>query len=189
MGTPEEVGHIRLTELLGLGGMGEVWSGFDRKLERDVAVKCIRRELLDSHSQQRFLHEARILSQLDHPNICRIYDLIDQKDEGVYLVLELIRGETLSARIRRGISQQEGLRIARNIAAALAAAHSRNIVHRDLKPENIMLTDDGQIKVLDFGLAKQIDHEYSTRSLHQVSAIAIVTDHLFDVVNLTQSKA
>jgi serine/threonine-protein kinase len=146
------VGHIRLLGELARGGMGEVYVGLDEKLHRRVALKAIRAEhRLDPEAKARFLREARILSQLDHPNICRIHDYVEG-DDADFLVLELIEGETL-ANARACRDRGAKLRVAQQIAGALAAAHERGIIHRDLKPGNVMLTATGDIKILDFGIA------------------------------------
>jgi len=149
------VGHIRIIGLLGQGGMGEVYLGFDDRLQRRVALKAVRNERrLSAGSRERLLREARSLSGLDHPNICRIYDYAEGPACD-FLVLELIDGVTLARTIEEGLSRVRKLRIARDVVRALAAAHRRGIVHRDLKPDNIMITPDGTVKVLDFGLARK----------------------------------
>jgi serine/threonine-protein kinase len=136
--------------------MGEVFEGFDETLHRRVALKTIRTDRrLDEGARNRFLREARMLSQLDHPGICRIYDYVEGDDRDL-LVLELIEGRTLRAALRGRMDFHQKLRIAEDVARALAAAHRLGIVHRDLKPDNIMLTTDGVVKVLDFGLARAI---------------------------------
>ena len=147
------LGRIRIDALLGVGGMGSVYRGFDERLERAVAVKEVHATQNSPAIRTRFLREARALSQLDHPNICRIYDVLERVD-GDYLILELIEGETLRERMARGLSRDEALRIALQVARVLVVAHARGIVHRDLKPDNIMLTASGDVKVLDFGLAR-----------------------------------
>lgn len=147
------LGRIRIDALLGVGGMGSVYRGFDERLERAVAVKEVHAANRSPAIRTRFLREARALSQLDHPNICRIYDVLERVD-GDYLILELIEGETLRERVGRGITRDEALRIALTIARVLVVAHSRGIVHRDLKPDNVMITTSGEVKVLDFGLAR-----------------------------------
>ncbi|HUO83701.1 MAG TPA: serine/threonine-protein kinase, partial [Thermoanaerobaculia bacterium] len=154
IGKGSRIGNIVVTEILGMGGMGEVWSGYDEKLGRRVALKSIRADrIIDDHSRARFLREARTLSQLDHPNICRIYDYLEQEGTHV-LVLELIEGRTLRSAIDEGLSYRHKLEIAKAMAQVLAAAHRLGIVHRDLKPENVMIASDGTVKVLDFGLAR-----------------------------------
>jgi serine/threonine protein kinase/tetratricopeptide (TPR) repeat protein len=152
----DRIGRIRIDGLIGIGGMGEVYRGFDERLERAVAVKVIHAHKRGPGMRGRFLREARLLSKLEHPNICRIYDVLERPD-GDYLVLELVEGETLGQRIRRGIDGQEALRIALQVARVLEAAHTRGIIHRDLKPDNVMITPAGEIKVLDFGLARVAD--------------------------------
>jgi serine/threonine protein kinase len=147
-------GHIRIVDLLGQGGMGDVYAGYDETLQRRVALKAIRPEQrLDAEARSRLIREARTLSQLEHPNICRIYDYIEGEEVDL-LVLELIEGKTLEEALRDGLSLTEKVRIVDAIARVLVAAHRAGIIHRDLKPENVMLTPAGEVKVLDFGLAR-----------------------------------
>ncbi|MFB3850995.1 MAG: serine/threonine-protein kinase [Acidobacteriota bacterium] len=166
-----KIGRYEIKSKLGKGGMGDVYHGFDEVLERDVALKCIRPEnRLDKESKERFLIEAKVLSQLGHPNICQIYDYIEG-DEADYLVLELISGKSLSEEIKENkLSKKQKLSILRSIAEVLSLAHEKGIIHRDLKPENIKVTKDGGIKVLDFGLARQINFE-STKKKTDVDNI------------------
>jgi serine/threonine-protein kinase len=148
------IGSIRLTAVLGRGGMGEVFEGFDETLHRRVAVKSLRRDkALDEGAKARFLHEARILSSLHHPNICLVHDFIEH-DGDAFLVMEKVEGADLGLRIREGLDHRHKLDIAVQLADVLTAAHARGIVHRDLKPDNVMLTAVGQVKVLDFGIAR-----------------------------------
>lgn len=133
--------------------MGELYAGFDETLGRRVALKAIRAEhRLHPQARARFLREARVLSQLDHPNICRLYDYLEHAGRD-FLVLELIEGRSLEQAIRDGLSRERQMAVAEGIAAALVAAHAEGVVHRDLKPPNVMLTTAGEVKVLDFGLA------------------------------------
>jgi serine/threonine-protein kinase len=147
-------GRIRILGVLGQGGMGDVYEGVDERLNRKVAVKAIRADRrLSEESRSRFLREARALSALDHPNICRLFEYIESP-EGDFLVLESIDGVTLTRAIEAGMSRGRKLRIAEQIVTALAAAHRKGIVHRDLKPENVMITPEADVKILDFGIAQ-----------------------------------
>ncbi len=147
---------IRIVELLGEGGMGEVFLGVQEKIGREVAVKVIRADRRpDSRAKARFLREAHILAQLEHPNICRLYDYIET-DEQDLIVLELVRGQNLGKLLPTLTDDAERMRIAEQVLTALEAAHAISVIHRDLKPENIMITDDGTVKVLDFGLARHV---------------------------------
>ncbi|HWW61568.1 MAG TPA: serine/threonine-protein kinase, partial [Thermoanaerobaculia bacterium] len=171
-------GHIRILEALGQGGMGEVYIGLDERLGRRVAVKTIRADRPRSDdSRERFLREARALSALDHPNICRLYEYIESP-EGDFLVLELIDGRTLRRAIESGISRTKKLRVATEILTALIAAHRKGIVHRDLKPDNVMITADGAVKILDFGIARLEAPDDAEREL------AIETERIEDAATL-----
>jgi len=140
-----QLGPYRIEALLGAGGMGQVYQSHDTRLGRTVALKLSRVEF-----NARFEREARAVAALNHPNVCTIHDVGPN-----YLVMELVEGPTLADRIKEGtIPLEEALRIARQIADALEAAHEKGIVHRDLKPGNIKIKPDGTVKVLDFGLAK-----------------------------------
>ncbi len=150
----QSIGNIRVLKLLGEGGMGEVYVGFDETLQRRVALKAIRAEhRLAAESRARFLREARILSQLDHPNICRIHEYVEGDDRD-FLVLELIDGRHLGESIDEGLEPAMKMKVAIQIAEVLETAHGKGIVHRDLKPQNVMVTPEGEVKVLDFGLAR-----------------------------------
>lgn len=156
LGEGQLVGHIRLLARIGMGGMGEVWEGIDERLGRRVAVKTIRRsEEANALARARFAREARILSQLEHPNVCRLYEYLEAEDVDL-LVLELVRGRSLGKAIDAGLSATEKLGIALGTCSALVAAHSLSVIHRDLKPENVMLAEDGTVKVLDFGIARRM---------------------------------
>ncbi len=149
-------GHIRIVARLGTGGMGEVWEGLDERLGRRVAVKTIRRAEVDPvAARARAAREARILSRLEHPNVCRLYEYIELGEYDL-LVLELVRGRTLRSAIATGLRPAQRLEVALGCCSALVAAHALSIVHRDLKPENVMLVEDGSVKVLDFGIARRV---------------------------------
>jgi hypothetical protein len=149
------LGPYEIVSALGAGGMGEVYRARDTKLNRDVALKVISDTFaLDPDRLARFRREAQVLASLNHPHIAAIHGFEDSGDTHA-LVLELVEGETLADQIARGaIPLDEALPIARQIAEALEAAHDQGIIHRDLKPANIKITPDGNVKVLDFGLAK-----------------------------------
>ncbi len=149
------LGSYDITALLGAGGMGEVYRARDRRLKREVAIKVLPEAFaLDGERLARFQREAQALASLNHPNIGNIYELAESESSH-FLVLELIDGQTLSERLTQGpIALPEALSIAKQVIDALDAAHERGVIHRDLKPGNIMLTPDGRVKVLDFGLAK-----------------------------------
>jgi serine/threonine-protein kinase len=149
------LGPYLIDTLLGTGGMGEVYRAHDTRLKRDVALKLLpATSALDPERLARFQREAQVLASLDHPHIGAIYG-IEEGDGTTALVLQLVEGDTLADRIARGaIPLDEALPIARQIAEALEAAHEQGVIHRDLKPANVKITPDGQVKVLDFGLAK-----------------------------------
>ena len=149
------LGPYEVVGPIGVGGMGEVYRARDTRLGREVAIKVLPTERLsDPHRRDRLVQEARAASALNHPNIVTIYEI--ESTEGVdFIVMELVPGKTLDALIpRHGMRLGEALRIAISLADALAAAHAAGIVHRDLKPANVMVTPEGVVKVLDFGLAK-----------------------------------
>lgn len=157
MNTGDFLGRYRIVRKIGEGGMGEVFLAEDQKLNRPIAVKVLSADFAsDSDRMMRFVHEAISASALNHPNIITIYEI---NDENVppFIAMEYVEGETLGRRIRQGsLEIYETLDIAIQIATALAAAHDAGVVHRDVKPDNVILRPDGLIKVLDFGLAKQI---------------------------------
>src|SRR5579871_4190658 len=150
------VGPYEVTALLGAGGMGEVYRARDTRLNREVALKFLPASFSgDPERLQRFAQESRAAAALIHPNILSIFDIGD--DRGTpYVVSELLEGETLRERLRNGplSSTRKAIEYAQQVARGLAAAHEKGIVHRDLKPENLFITDDGRVKILDFGLAK-----------------------------------
>src|SRR5688500_18243210 len=165
--------HYEITNHLGTGGMGEVYQGSDTKLGRSVAIKFLPEAFShDSERVARFQREARVLASLNHPNVAAIYG-VEEVDGRHFLVMELVPGETLEERIRRGpLPLGEALVVARQIAAALEEAHEARIVHRDLKPANIKITADDKVKVLDFGLARVGQAEQSSSSLSMSPTLA-----------------
>ncbi|MEM7582714.1 MAG: protein kinase [Acidobacteriota bacterium] len=156
------VGRIRLVDHLGKGGMGDVYVGYDETLDRRVAVKCVRVGSKRSEKMKgRFLQEARILSRLAHPNICQIYDYVEDGPRD-FLVMELVEGRSLEVAVDEGLDHRAKLRIAQRVADVLVAAHAEGVVHRDLKPEHVMITEDNEVKVLDFGIAHSVGGEHDT---------------------------
>src|SRR5512135_307005 len=149
------LGHYQVLEKIGAGGMGEVYRARDEHLDRDVAIKILPPGALgDELSRKRFHKEAITLSKLNHPNIATIYDFDTQ--QGVdFLVMEFIAGSTLSDKLRKGqLPENDILHLGLQLAEGLIAAHEHGVIHRDLKPGNLKLTEDGRLKILDFGLAK-----------------------------------
>ena len=152
------LGHYDILAPLGAGGMGEVYRARDTRLGRDVALKILPNAFVsDPDRLARFQREARTLASLNHPHIAQVYGF-EEIGTARALVLELVEGEDLAQRLARGaLPLDEALPAARQIAEALEVAHEAGIVHRDLKPANIKVRADGQVKVLDFGLAKAMD--------------------------------
>ncbi|HVT16624.1 MAG TPA: serine/threonine-protein kinase, partial [Thermoanaerobaculia bacterium] len=150
------VSHYRVLEILGGGGMGVVYKAEDTRLGRPVALKFLPPELTrDPRAKARFLQEARAASALDHPNICTIHEVGETADGQLFLAMACYEGETLKRRLERGaLPLAEVIDFALQAARGLAKAHGRGIVHRDVKPANLMLTGDGIVKILDFGIAK-----------------------------------
>jgi serine/threonine protein kinase/Flp pilus assembly protein TadD len=151
----QTLGHYRLIEKIGAGGMGEVYRAQDEHLEREVALKVLRPgTVANEHSRKRFRKEALALSKLNHPNIATIHDFDTQQNMD-FLVMEYIPGITLSEKlVGRALPEKEVVRLGMQLVEGLSAAHEQGVVHRDLKPDNLRLTTDGRLKILDFGLAK-----------------------------------
>ena len=168
------LGTYEILSPLGKGGMGEVWRARDSKLGREVAIKTLPEEFArDEERLARFEREAKLLASLNHPNIATIHGL--EEDSGTrFLVLELVEGDTMAERLKRGpIPVEESLKLALQIAEALEAAHEKGVIHRDLKPANIKVTPDGKIKVLDFGLAKAFSGDGSDANLSQSPTLSM----------------
>jgi serine/threonine protein kinase len=155
---PETIKHYHIEEQLGQGGMGVVYKARDLRLGRPVAVKVLKKELTgDLERKRRFLQEARSASAVTHPAIAQVYD-VDEADDTLFIVLEYVEGQTVRALVmKRELDLLRTIEIAMQVAEGLSSAHGVGIVHRDVKSENIMVTVDGRVKILDFGLAKLLE--------------------------------
>ncbi len=152
----ETISHFKIVEKLGEGGMGAVYKARDLKLERLVALKLLPSHLsADEEAKKRFIREAKAASALEHPAICTIYEIDELPDGQMLMAMAFYEGESLRERMKEGLLDvDEAVEIAGRVAAGLAKAHEKGIVHRDIKPANIIITDDGELKILDFGVAK-----------------------------------
>ncbi|MHC5029173.1 MAG: serine/threonine-protein kinase, partial [Planctomycetota bacterium] len=155
---PTNIGHYSVGKEIGRGGMGIVYLGHDSRLDRPVAIKAISTSAADRLQLQveRFQRESRVVAQLNHPNIAGIYG-VEEDEQGAHLILEYVEGQTLAEYVRhRRLAPDESFAIMKQVASGIAAAHQAGVIHRDLKPGNIMVTGDQQVKILDFGLAKEL---------------------------------
>ncbi len=152
----QTISHYEILEELGSGGMGTVYKARDTKLDRYVALKFLPPHFSRAEEEkQRFIHEAKAASALDHPNICSIHEIDETADGQMFIVMACYEGESLNVKIKRGpLPVEEALNIAIQIGQGLDKAHTKGIIHRDIKPANILITEDGQVKIIDFGLAK-----------------------------------
>src|SRR6266567_550479 len=167
----ETLGSYRLIDRLGAGGMGEVWRAEDTRLLREVAIKILSERIAnDPEWKARFLREARTIAQMNHPNIATIYS-IEQEADKLFIVMELVEGESLGTILARGpLTPREAVRIVRQVGEALAEAHDKGVVHRDVKPDNIIVGKRA-VKVLDFGIAKQVVSTTDAPTLTQAGLI------------------
>src|SRR5438034_8396267 len=157
-GLPARIGRYAIARKLGEGGMGVVYAARDERLERTVALKTMSSLVNDETARKRFWREARAAASVNHPNVCQIYEIGEDHGE-LFIAMELLEGEALAERLRRGsLSVSETVPIGLGVLAALPALHARGIVHRDLKPSNVFVTPHG-VKLLDFGLARPTDPE------------------------------
>jgi eukaryotic-like serine/threonine-protein kinase len=188
-------GRYKILEELGRGGMGVVYKAQDLKLKRPVAIKFLAPELTqDKEAKKRFIQEAQAASALDHPNICTIHEIDEAKGGRMYITMGFCEGESLRERLERGrLEIEEAVDILRQAAEGLARAHAKGIVHRDIKPANIMITVDGRVKIVDFGLAKLAGQVKLTRAGTTVGTVAYMspeqargeeTDHRSDIWSL-----
>ena len=169
-------GKYSILEEIGHGGMGVVYKADDIKLKRSVALKFLPPHLMDSPElKERFLIEAQAAAALNHPNICVIHE-VGESEERPYIAMEYVEGETLRERVRKGpLKTEEALDIAAQVAAGLGEAHHKGIVHRDIKSANIMVTNKGQAKVMDFGLAKLRGGSSMTKSQTTLGTVAYMS--------------
>ncbi|MBN1570357.1 MAG: serine/threonine-protein kinase [Acidobacteria bacterium] len=174
LSTGTQITHYEITSQIGKGGMGEVYQAKDTKLGRDVAIKVLPEEFAqDADRVARFQREAKLLASLNHPNIAAIYGL-EESGGTNFLVMELVEGNTLDARIKSSsIPVEETLKLALQIAEALEAAHEKGVIHRDLKPANIKVTLDDKVKVLDFGLAKAFAGDQADLNLSNSPTLSV----------------
>ena len=188
------ISHYKILEKLGSGGMGVVYKAQDTKLERFVALKFLPYHVSqDEENKKRFILEAKAASALNHPNIATIYE-IDETDGEMFIAMEYIDGESLQARIARDLLPiDEALTIVRQIAEGLSKAHTKKIIHRDIKPANILIAEDGQVKIVDFGLAKLAGRTLLTQEGMILGTVAymspeqtqgIAVDHRTDIWSL-----
>src|SRR5450755_4506402 len=151
-----KLGPYEIVAPAGIGGMGEVYRARDSRLNRDVAIKVLREDGASGDLRSRFEREARAVAALSHPNIIAVYDFGIEAGQQ-YIVSELLEGESLRSLLHgKPVPVRKLIDISAQVADGLAAAHAAGVVHRDLKPENIMLAKDGRVKILDFGLARQV---------------------------------
>ena len=176
------IGHYKITQHLGSGGMGEVYVALDTKSERKAVLKLLpARFTSDPERIKRFQHEARALVALNHPSILTTYE-IGEEDSTYYIASELIEGETLRQRLdRHRLELKETIDVTIQVASALASAHEAGIIHRDIKPENIMLRRDGYVKVLDFGIAKLAEQELPSK-IEPEEALDLVATHVGSIL-------
>ncbi|MGD8979881.1 MAG: serine/threonine-protein kinase, partial [candidate division WOR-3 bacterium] len=173
----ETISHYRILEELGGGGMGVVYKAKDIKLKRNVALKFLPHDLTrDRTAKQRFIKEAQTASSLDHPNICNIHEIDETKDGQLFICMACYEGETLKRTIEKGpLDIDRIIDITLQVAQGLVKAHSKEIVHRDIKPANIFITEDGHVKILDFGLAKLVGKSSLTKTGTATGTVAYMS--------------
>ncbi len=174
--TGQTISHYRIIEKIGEGGMGVVYKAEDTKLRRTVALKFLAPHAIGTDRQkQRFIHEAQAAAALDHPNICTVYE-IDEDDGHTFIAMALIEGQSLEEAVAAGpLKLTDTTDIASQVAEGLAAAHEKGVVHRDIKPGNVMITPRGRAKIMDFGLAKFVEHTRLTRTGMTTGTVAYMS--------------
>jgi TolB-like protein/tetratricopeptide (TPR) repeat protein len=170
-------GKYRILEEIGRGGMGIVYKAEDTKLQRTVALKFLPPQWTsDPEARERFIHEARAASALDHPNICTIYEIGETEDGRMYIAMGCYEGESLREKLRRGpMKAEEALGVTTQVALGMEKAHGKGIIHRDIKPANILITNDGVAKIVDFGLAKLAGQVRMTKEGTTVGTVAYMS--------------
>ncbi|MFQ5640107.1 MAG: protein kinase [bacterium] len=173
----QTISHYRILEKLGEGGMGVVYKGEDTKLKRLVALKFLPPDLTrDPEAKQRFVQEAQAASALQHNNICTIHEIDKTREGQIFICMDYYEGETMKRKIERGpLAIEEAIGIAIQTVQGLSKAHSQNIIHRDIKPANIMITHDGVVKILDFGLAKLAGQSRLTKASTTMGTVAYMS--------------
>ena len=177
----QTIAHYKVLEKLGAGGMGIVYKAHDTRLDRDVALKFLPPHLTsDPEAKERFIHEAKAASALQHPNICVVHDFDETADGQIFIVMEFLQGETLKEKIEGalvggGWKVENAVDVALQVAQGLAKAHEHGIVHRDIKPANIIITSDGVPKIVDFGLAKLGGGSMVTRTGSTLGTVAYMS--------------
>ena len=181
------MGRFRIGERLGKGGMGEVYRAEDTKLKRTVALKRLAPSLrADSLYRHRFLEEAERASRFSDAHVAAVYDVLEEQGE-IFLILEYVEGQNLRQRLREPLSLDEFFTIAIQCAEALVSAHRQGIVHCDIKPENIMLTSAGQVKILDFGVAKHLPRSDQSSTVDRAGTFAGTPAYMSPEVLLEQA--
>ena len=172
----QTISHYRITEKLGEGGMGVVYKANDTKLDRPVALKFLAAHAIDDPEHKaRFIRESKAAARLDHQNICSVYE-IDEADGQTFLAMAFLEGQTIKDKIaERPLKVEEALDIAIQTAQGLEAAHAKAIVHRDIKSANLMLASQGQVKIMDFGLAQLADLSRLTKTTTMMGTPAFMS--------------
>ncbi|UCH13896.1 MAG: protein kinase [Bacteroidales bacterium] len=171
------ISQYKIIEEIGHGGMGKVYKAKDTRLNRFVALKFLARELTeDAEAKERFIREAQAASSLDHPNICTIHEINETKDGQIFICMAYYDAETLRIKVKNGLlSFEEAINITRQICQGLTAAHHHGLVHRDIKPANILITREGIVKIVDFGLAKLSGHASITKDHTLLGTVAYLS--------------